>query len=269
MFKHHGTVICTQRDDEGLIEIVDLDGVRSLYFGTRACQSSMSLADPDALTLAYTRSMLAALLFQPAPQRILLIGLGGGSLARYLMRHLPDTEIVCIETRASVVDLARQYFHLPAQDRLHIHIMDGAHFLAACAEHSFDMILIDAFDSIGVHPSVCTPEFHAAVRHALAPGGVMSMNLWITRGGSYETLLKNIASGFGGQILRLPVEQRANLIALGLAQPRTRQNLKDLREAAQTLALRYGLALPKMLRSLQHHNGASVRRLLELGIGQR
>lgn len=267
MLKHHGTVICAQRDDEGLLEVIDLDGVRSLYFGTRACQSSMSLADPAALTLAYTRSMLAALLFQPAPARILLIGLGGGSLARFLLQHLPEAELACIETRASVVELARDHFHLPEQDRLKIHITDGADFLSICPEHAFDLILIDAFDSIGVHPSVCTPDFHAAVRRALAPEGVMSMNLWITRGRSYENSLKNIATGFGGQILRLPVEQRANLIVLGLDKPRTRQALKELREPAQSLALRYGLEFPKLLRSLQHHNGVSVRRLFELRIG--
>lgn len=266
MSKHLGTVICTRRDDEGLLEVIDLDGVRSLYFGTRACQTSMSLADPAALTLAYTRSMLAALMFQPAPERILLIGLGGGSLARFLLRHFPNAEITCIETRASVVELARTHFHLPTQERLTVHIGDGADFLASCPGHAFDLILIDAFDSVGVHPSVCTPEFHAAARRALAPGGVMSMNLWITRGRSYEALLKNIAAGFGGQILRLPVEQRANLIALGLDRPRTRQDLKELREPAQSLALRYGLEFPRLLRSLQHHNGPSVRRLFELRI---
>lgn len=267
MSKHLGTMVCTQRDDNGLIEVVDFDGVRSLYFGTRACQSSMSLADPVALTLTYTRSMLAALLFQPAPLRILLIGLGGGSLARYLLQHLQETEITCIESRASVVELARDHFHLPEQDRLRIHVTDGAEFLTTCPGQAFDLILIDAFDSVGVHPSVCTQEFHAATRRALAPGGVMSMNLWITRGGSYETLLKNIATGFGGQILRLPVEQRANLIALGLERPCTRQDLKKLREPAQSLAQRLGLAFPRMLRTLEHHNGASMRGLFEIRIG--
>lgn len=264
MLNKRGTLIFATQDSDGLIEVIDHDGIRSLYFGTRACQSSMQLSDPAILTLGYTRSMLAALLFRSDPARILLIGLGGGSLARFLLQHLPDAEITCAETRTSVVELARRYFHLPEDPRLHIHITDGASFLDACPEHSFDLILIDAFDSVGVHPSVCMPEFHRASRRALSPGGVVSINLWTTPGSSYETLLKNIASGFVGPILRLPVERRANMIALGLEKPFDKQDFKQLREPAQRLAVRFGLDFPKQLRSLQHHNGAVMRRLLDL-----
>lgn len=263
MMKNRGIPVCTTRDADGLIEVFDHEGVRSLYFGTRACQSSMLLSEPATLTLGYTRSMLAALLFQPAPAKILLIGLGGGSLARFLLRHLPDTQITCIEPRASVVELARGYFQLPEHERLQIQITDGASFLSDCREHSFDLILIDAFDSVGVHPSVCTREFHHAVRRALASDGVVSINLWTTPGSSHETQLRNMALGFDGQVLRLPVEQRANLIALGLDRSRSRQELKQLREPARRLEDRYGLEFPKQLRSLQHHNGALMRRLLE------
>ncbi|HEY9199204.1 MAG TPA: fused MFS/spermidine synthase [Gammaproteobacteria bacterium] len=261
--KNRGIPVFTTRDADGLIEVFDYEGVRSLYFGTRACQSSMLLSEPAALTLGYTRSMLAALLFQPAPANILLIGLGGGSLARFLLWHLPDTEIVCIEPRASVVELARGYFQLPEHERLRIHITDGASFLGDCPEHSFDLILIDAFDSVGVHPSVCTREFHQSARRALAIDGVVSINLWTTPGSSHETQLRNMALGFGGQVLRLPVEQRANLIALGLDRRHSREELKQLREPALRLADRYGLEFPKQLRSLQHHNGALMRRLLD------
>lgn len=263
MLRNRGTVIVTQRDDEGLLEVIDRDGVRSLYFGTGACQSSMTLDDPTALTLGYTRNMLAALLFQTAPKKILLIGLGGGSLARFLLHHLPATQLDCVETRPAVVELAHRYFQLPDHALLKIHIGDGATFVANCPERQYDLILIDAFDSIGVHPSVCRPEFHRAARRALAPNGVLSMNLWITPGAPYDSLLKIVAAGFAGQILRLPVEHRTNLIALGLDKPHTRQDLKSLRELAQELAARYGLDFPKQLRSIRHHNGTLMHRLLD------
>lgn len=267
MLKQRGTTVCVVRDNDGLIEVIDKDGVRSLYFGTRACQSSMLLYDPARLTLGYTRSMLAALLFQPEPKHILLIGLGGGSLARFLLQHLPEARITGIEARARVVELARDYFGLPEHTRLRIEIDDGANFLSACPEQSFDLILIDAFDSVGVHPSVQSREFHQMVRRALAPGGAVSINLWTTPGAPYQTLLRNMAEGFAGQILRLPVEQRANLVALGLDKSCGRQELKQLHDRAQQLEQRYGLELPRLLRDLQRHNGPLMRRLLDLRLG--
>lgn len=262
MLTDRGTLIFALRDPEGLMEVIDQDGIRSLYFGTRARQSSMRLADPAELTLEYTRSMLAALLFQPQPRRILLIGLGGGSLARFLLRHLPSTQIDCVETRAGVIDLARRYFALPDTQRLTIHIADGAEFLRNAPEGHYDLILVDAFDSEGVHPSVCTREFHADCRRALSDNGVLSINLWITPGSGSRNILKDMEQGFAKPVLRLPVEQRANLVALAPVRNVSRKDLKQLRAPARDLAARFGLDFPGQLRRLEHANTGLIRRIL-------
>lgn len=264
MLTDRGTLIFALRDSEGLIEVIDLEGTRSLYFGTRARQSSMLLYAPATLALGYTRSMLAALLFQPQPRNILLIGLGGGSLARFLVQHLPEAQIDCVETRPSVIELARRYFHLPDTQQLEIHIGDGAEFLCDCPEQSFDLILVDAFDSSGVHPSVCPASFYADCRRALTPEGVLSVNLWATPGAPFKNILAEMEQGFGSQILRLPVEQHANLIALGLSTVRSRKELKLLREPARELSTRFGLDFPKLLRGLEHYNSGVLRRFLHL-----
>ncbi len=264
MLTDRGILIFAQHDDQGIVEVIDDADTRSLYFGTRARQSSMSLRDPIALTLGYTRSMLAALLFRPEPRRVLMIGLGGGSLARFLLHHYPVLEIDCVESRTSVVELARRYFGLPQDARMTIHIGDGTQYVKNCRDRSYDLILIDAFDSSGVHPSVCEKEFHAACHRILGSGGVLSMNLWATPNASLKTVLGNLERGFAGQVLRLPVEQRANLIALGLEQSYTRHELKALREPARKLEQRLALNLPKQLRSLIHYNSALMRRFLDL-----
>lgn len=262
MLTDRGTLIFALRDPEGLMEIIDQDGVRSLYFGTRARQSSMRLNDPAELVLEYTRGMLAGLLFQPQPRRILLVGLGGGSLARFLLRHLPDAQIDCVETRTGVIDLARCYFQLPDTPRLAIHIGDGAEFLRNAPEGHFDLILVDAFDSGGVHPSVCSRQFHADCRRALSATGVLSINLWITPGSGSRDVLKDMEQGFAKPILRLPVEQRANLIALAPVCSVSRKDLKQLREPARALAARFGLDFPGQLRRLERANTGLMRRIL-------
>lgn len=265
MLTDRGTLVFAQRDSDGLIEVLDNDGVRTLYFGTRAAQSSMLLYAPSVLALEYTRCMLAALLFQPRPQNILLIGLGGGSLVRYLLDHFPQANIVCVESRPSILDLARRYFLLPERPQLQVHVGDGADFLRDCAPGRFDLVLVDAFDSEGVHESVCSASFFADCRRVLARSGVLSINLWTTPSAPIKSILAQMQQGFGGQILRLPVEKRANLIALGLVTPHSRQDLKRLRASARTSSGRFGLDFPNQLRRIEQHNGNVFSRLLSWG----
>ena len=175
-----GLLIHTARDEHGQMQIFDREGIRSLYFDSGACQSSLP-TDPTRLILGYTQCMLAGLLFRPTPERILLIGLGGGAHARFLHHHLPAAQIVCVETRTAVVELAQTYFNLPESSRLHIHIGDGAAYLRTAQDGAFDLILVDAFDSAGVHASVCTAEFHANCRRSLRADGILTINLWNTR----------------------------------------------------------------------------------------
>ena len=99
MEKYGGTLVHCQRDEQGLLEVVEAYGVRSLHFGSAARQSTMSLAEPERLEMPYLRAMLIGLAFVPAPCRCLILGLGGGSLARFLAHHLPSARIEVVELR--------------------------------------------------------------------------------------------------------------------------------------------------------------------------
>ena len=89
----------------------------------------MLKAAPERLVLDYTRTMMGFLLLQPAPQRIAMIGLGGGSLLKYCRRHLPDAEFTAVEISPEVIALRRQ-FGIPDDDaRLRVVCADGADFV--------------------------------------------------------------------------------------------------------------------------------------------
>ena len=79
------------------VQISEKDGVRYLHLGSDTIQSGMRLNAPDELELSYTRSMLAFLLFVPEPQRVVNIGLGGGSLAKWIRKHLRGAQQVVLE----------------------------------------------------------------------------------------------------------------------------------------------------------------------------
>ena len=88
--------------------VFDSDGMRYLLFNTLGTQSSMRLDEPDALVSAYTRKMMAFLLFMPEPRHVLMVGLGGGSLAKFCYRHLPQTRISVVEINADVISALRR-----------------------------------------------------------------------------------------------------------------------------------------------------------------
>ena len=103
------------------VTIAEEAGVRSLHIGGLAIQSAMRLSAPDALELHYTRAMMSFLLFQPQPADVLMIGLGGGSLAKFIHRRLPTTRVTVVEIRPEIVSAARTYFSLPAEiGRAHV-----------------------------------------------------------------------------------------------------------------------------------------------------
>src|SRR3990170_3428003 len=97
----------------GSVYVTEKFGVRSLHIESETIQSSMRLARPNDLELAYTRSMMGFLLFGPAPRRVLLVGLGGGSLAKFIYHRLPGTASEVLEISPDVVAVAQRWFQVP------------------------------------------------------------------------------------------------------------------------------------------------------------
>src|SRR3569623_2268604 len=101
MRKYHVKLVHRSRDADGPLEVVDDGLTRTLHYGNDTRQSTMALADQVNLMLVYTRAMMSCLLFQPAPRRELMIGLGGGSLAKILLHYFPRSDVEAVERRAA------------------------------------------------------------------------------------------------------------------------------------------------------------------------
>jgi spermidine synthase len=191
-------------------------GLRHLHVGGSAIQSAMWIDTPDALALAYTQAMMAALLFQPEPQDAVLIGLGGGSLAKFIYRQLPATRISALEVDVRVVAAAHRMFHLPiGKRRLRVLIRDGAEYVAA-HRHSADVIFLDAFVNFRQAPSVRSAAFYRAARSALRPDGVMAVN-YMSDDPGLRAYLRRLAGAFDGRLLCLRAIGEDNLIVFAFA----------------------------------------------------
>lgn len=154
--------------------IVEDGRTRRLYFSLRFVQSSMRIADPFALDFAYTRKMMAFLLFAPEPEHLLMVGLGGGSLAKFCHRHLPRTRLTVVEVNADVIALSAE-FSVPEDERLAIVEADAAAYLPT-AEGDTDVLLLDGFDADGISPAFLSRDFYAATRGRLRSGGLLVAN---------------------------------------------------------------------------------------------
>ena len=238
------------------VHISEQDGVRLLHLGGSAVQSAMRLDAPHGLELEYTRAMMAFLLFKTRPERIALVGLGGGSLAKFLLRHLPDLRLTAVEVAAEVVAAARDWFHLPVDDaRLDVVVADGADFVPDHPD-SQDVLLVDGYGPEGLVPALATPVFFQACRDLLRPGGVAVFNLW----GSdpdYPTHLAELARAFDGHLLQLPAETRVNIVVLAFRPPLPETGFAFLSGRAERLGSDLGLDFDDFLVRMGYFNPCS------------
>lgn len=139
-------------------------------------QTAVDLNDPGHLVIPYTRAMLAAALVQPAPKRILQIGLGGGGLNRYLRLAYPDARLTTAELDAAVRDMAVEYMGFRPDELDAVAIEDGRAFVRR-SKDTWDWIFVDAFRDGVVPPHLKTKEFYTLLKDHLAPGGVVALNI--------------------------------------------------------------------------------------------
>jgi spermidine synthase len=148
----------------------------SMHFDMSATQSRMRRADPFALDLDYTRLMMGCLLMNRAPRSVLMIGLGGGSLAKYCHRHLAASDITVVEINPHVIAMRDEFFVPPDSARFRVVHADGAAWIASTRAR-YEVVMVDGFNYDGQPEELCTPAFYADCRASLAPGGVLAVNL--------------------------------------------------------------------------------------------
>jgi spermidine synthase len=183
---------------------------KALHFSISEIQSRMDLRDPYALDLEYTQTMMGFLLFLPQPRRIAMIGLGGGSLAKFCHRYLPQTYVQVVEINPHVIAL-RNHFHVPPDDeRFQVIHGDGVHFVRYRATRP-DVLMVDGFDSNGLPARLSSQRFYDDCHELLQPGGIMVANLHYGHR-QYHRHLDRIQCSFGGAVLVADDSELSNSI---------------------------------------------------------
>lgn len=162
------------------MKIETRDGIVKLLYGRRE-QSAWQRDQPDRLLHSYVQLMtLAALTWNGYPHgrpgRAVVVGLGGGILCRFILRHFPAMSIDVIEPDMRVIKYAREYFDLP--DAVRIHATDGRSFFSG-RTGVFDVVMLDAFGENYIPPEMMTCEFLREIKKRLRPDGVVIANTWV------------------------------------------------------------------------------------------
>ena len=203
-------------DDSGMTVpfIYEEDAVATLYFRMGSVQSQMQQDRPDHLVLSYTRAMMAFLLFNQCPKTIAMIGLGGGSMAKWCYRQLPGTDITVVEINPHVIALRSHFYVPPDDERFRVLCEDGAEYVAR-TRNELDVLLVDGFDADGQPPELCSEEFYRACRSALAPSGLMVVNLCGTEN---RTNICWIKKAFDDSVLVVSPDDSVNQVAFAWKQ---------------------------------------------------
>lgn len=259
MRQYAGIVIHRAQEGELEIDVVENRGYRSLHFDHMATQSRMSMKEPERLVLDYTQAMMCGLLMIPsAPKRILCIGLGGGSQVKFLHYHYPDCHIDAVEQSAVIADLATRYFQLPKSEHIHIHICDGEDYLrqhAFADEPRYDLILVDAYDSIGLSNQVEQSTFFHHCQQMLVENGVMAVNLWNDKAAQFSALCLMIEQQFERAPLHLPLlEDKENIVLFAINGLQPLAKKKPMRLAAKAFEQQTLLKLGPFIKRLYENN---------------
>jgi spermidine synthase len=111
------------------------------------------------------------------PKRVLIVGGGDGGTAREVLRHGSVESLDLVEIDGLVVEAAKRFFpHLSssfADPRLQLHLADGVAFVKAAAAETYDLIIVDSTDPIGIGEGLFTRDFYAACAAALKGHGLL------------------------------------------------------------------------------------------------
>ena len=175
-------ILVREKSDYNDIYVMQKGSKREMWFRKKNnffLQSCIDVNKLDKLILVNTKLMISALLLQPAPKRILMIGLGGCAVSNCLSFLYPQVVIDVVEIDQKVIDISKNFFFLNETSNYKVHHDDGRQFIRKMSdEKTYDLIYLDAFKSGSIPFHLKTIQFYEDVNRVLSPGGVVGSNLY-------------------------------------------------------------------------------------------
>ena len=141
-----------------------------------------------------------------------MIGLGGGSVARFCHRFLPASRMTVLEINPHVIALRSDFQVPPDDERFRVIAADAAMHLRT-ESPAYDVLLVDGFDQDGQPAALCSQQFYDDCLAALTHDGVLVVNLHYDCV-DYPLLFERIRRSFGGNAVEIVTLEKSNSIVL-------------------------------------------------------
>ena len=224
-----------------IIVTEDESGYRVLRFERNGARQSIAKpGDPTYLGFSYTKVAFAGLALAEDVRRIMIVGLGGGTMPMFLRHYYPNATIDVVDIDPDVVQVAKEYFGFREDASLHAYVGDGRKFVESVRE-PYDVVFLDAFGTRNVPPHLATVEFLRAVKRSVKPNGVVIGNIWGRPSNPlYDAMVRTYQEVFDElYILDVPGTTNKILLALTRRQPLERAQYA---QAARKLGADKGFA---------------------------
>ena len=204
-------------DAYGKIQVLEDSKERFLTFDSPAKQSAVSKHNFDRLSLNYQKVMLLPFCQLERPKKVLILGLGAGCLAKFLLNALPEVKIRVVELRTAVWQTAKDYFSFPEHPNLEVEIADAAFYIEKSAlneaeQGQYDWLIVDVFQDSGIPREVNSKGFFSACHQLLQQNGQLILNYWTSQYREDRTVLDFVKQELFGSFLISDVADCGNHI---------------------------------------------------------
>lgn len=245
------TLVHSEKENGLHIAVREADGLRWLDFGDGGVQSAIDPSDAGRLVSPLNQAMLAGLLFVPTPQQVLLLGTGGGAMARFFARRAPACRGDAIEQSVAVAEIARQFFDFPdAKSAWTLHIREARDYIANTRQQ-YDLIVLDIAENQHSPPWISDADFLQHCRARLTTAGVLVLNLIPVDAEDFARTLTPIRQTFAGCTACLSVPTQRNILVFGFYQPAADPNIES---RIPELERQWGLPFAEFLQRMRTEN---------------
>lgn len=245
----HAMAEIEAQTDQALVRIEQEKGQWLLKFDSdlEAIQSAIDPDNPQQLIMQNLQYLMGILLFIPPPEKILMLGVGGGSLIHFLRHYLPEATITGIEYNGELLSIAQKQMGLPGPDEtLEYVVSDAQAFIGQCQDQ-YDLIIVDLFDG-GISPDwALQKDFTEKLKNRLSKQGALAYNLVVETEDDFSRFYQTLRLAFQQQTLYMDTEEYENILVYAANFPSQQKSIEDFITLAQTGSEKYDIPFNHIL----------------------